>query len=107
MSVSGIVVGTAAGSTIPARDGVLRDESGEVVLTYARGDILQRLARGTGGTSLENPFAEHELTPLLSRTSAATARTAELRVPVDRYQWPLALAFVAFFCASLLNRGAE
>ena len=107
VSVSGIVVGTSSGSTIPTRDGALRDESGEMVLTYARADILQRLARGTGGTSIENPFAEHELTPLLSRAGAGAARTTEVRVPVDRYQLPLGLAFAAFFIASILNRGAE
>src|SRR5688572_15245321 len=56
VAVSGIVVGTSAGSTIPTREGALRDESGEMVLTYARADILQRLAKGTGGTSIENPF---------------------------------------------------
>lgn len=106
VSVSGIVVGTSTGSTIPTSDGALRDESGEMVLTYARADILERLAKGTGGTSIENPFSEHELTPLLSRAAGA-ARTTDVRVPVDRYQWPLGLAFMAFFAASLLNRGAE
>jgi hypothetical protein len=30
-----------------------------------------------------------------------------VRVPIDRYQWPLAIAFAAFFCGSLANRGAE
>ncbi|HUP45937.1 MAG TPA: VWA domain-containing protein [Thermoanaerobaculia bacterium] len=107
VTVSGIVVGSAEGSTIPARQGVLRDESGEVVLTYARADVLQRLARGTGGRVLENPFSEDALRPLLSRSAPGAVRMSEVRVPVDRYQWPLALAFLAFFGASLLNRGAE
>ncbi|HUP47278.1 MAG TPA: VWA domain-containing protein [Thermoanaerobaculia bacterium] len=107
VTVSGIVVGGAEGSTIVMRDGPLRDEAGEVVVTYARADVVQRLARGTGGTSLENPFSEHALDPLLARTAAAAARTSDVRVPLDRFQWPLALAFAAFFCASLLNRGAE
>ena len=107
VSITGIVVGTASGSTIPGREGVLRDESGEVIVTYARADVLQRLARGTGGTLLENPFSEHELEPLLSRRAGGAARIANVQVPIDRYQWPLAVAFMAFFCASLLNRGAE
>ena len=105
--VSGIVVGGAEGSTIPAREGALRDSSGEVVITYARSDILQRLASGTGGTVLANPFSEHALDPLLARTVAGAQRTSEVRVPIDQFQWPLAVAFAAFFCASLLNRGAE
>lgn len=103
--ISAVVVGSSEGSTIPARDGVLKDESGEVVVTYARSDVLQRLARGTGGTLLENPFSEHEIEPLLTRRAGA-ARTTQVRIAIDRYQWPLALAFAAFFCASLLNRGA-
>ena len=107
VAISAIVVGSAEGSTIPAREGVLKDESGEVVVTYARSDALLRLARGTGGTLLENPFSEHEIEPLLTRRAGGTARTTQVRVPIDRYQWPLALAFAAFFCASLLNRGAE
>ena len=107
VAVSGIVVGGAEGATIPSRDGVLRDESGQVVLTYARADVMQNLARATGGTSLENPFTEHALGPLLARTEAGAERTSQVRVPVDRFQWPLALAFAAFFCASVLNRGSE
>lgn len=107
VSISGIVVGTPGGSSIPSREGVLRDESDEVVITYARGDVLQRLARGTGGTLLENPFSEHELEPLLIRRAGGAARISRVQVPIDRYQWPLALAFAAFFCASILNRGAQ
>lgn len=107
VAISGIVVGGAEGSTIPGRDGVLRDESGEVVLTYARADIMQRLAEATGGTLLENPFTEHALGPLLTRGEAGAERVSQVRVPVDRFQWPLALAFAAFLCASVLNRGSE
>ncbi|MGZ8868181.1 MAG: vWA domain-containing protein [Thermoanaerobaculia bacterium] len=107
VTVSAIVVGASEGSTIPVRGGVLRDESGEPIVTYARADVMQRLARGTGGTALENPFSEHELDPLLARAVAGTPRVARIRVPVDRYQWPLALAFAFFFLGSILNRGAE
>jgi Ca-activated chloride channel homolog len=107
VNVSGIVIGGAEGATIPQRNGVMRDESGEVVLTYARSDVLQRLARGTGGRALENPFSEDALEPLMLSRAAGATRTSEVQVPVDRYQWPLALAFLMFFGASILNRGAE
>ena len=111
VAVSGVVVGTAEGSTIPLNDGVrsgvLRDESSDPVVTYARADVLDRLARGTAGRMLENPFSEHALDPLMARAQSGTERTSEVRVPLDRFQWPLALAFVGFFCASILNRGAE
>lgn len=106
IEVSTIVVGSSSGSTIPAEGGPLRDTSGEVVTTYARSDILGDVARATGGTLLENPFADRALDPLLGR-GPATARETHARVPVDRYQWPLALAFFAFLGGSLLHRGAE
>lgn len=105
--VSAIVIGSGEGATIPTPDGVLREESGQAVTTYARTDVMERVTAQTGGTLLENPFAEHALDPLLVRTGSGPVRETHVRVPVDRYQWPLGLAFVAFFCASLLNRGAE
>ncbi|HVS30251.1 MAG TPA: VWA domain-containing protein [Thermoanaerobaculia bacterium] len=107
VSVSAIVVGTAGGGTIPAGNGVLRDESGEIVTTRARSENMQRIARDTGGTLLQNPFSESALDPLMQRGAGGASREKDVRVPVDRYQWPLALAFMAFFCGSLLNRGAE
>lgn len=105
--VSTIVLGSGEGSTIPGGDGPLRDDSGQVVTTYARADVLEGLARDTGGKMLVNPFAERALDPLALSARSTTARLTHARVPVDRYQWPLALAFFALLCGSLLNRGAE
>lgn len=105
--ISTIVVGTAEGSSIPTANGPLRDTTGEVVTTHARAEGLREIAAGTGGRALENPFAEHALAPLLGAARAAAMRPAEARIPIDRYQWPLALAFLAMFCGSLANRGAE
>lgn len=107
VEVSTIVLGSGAGSTIPTPDGPLRDSTGDVVTTYARTEVMTEIARETGGTFLENPFAERALDPLLGDTTAATNRETQTRVPVDRYQWPLAFAFVLFVAGSLLNRGAE
>lgn len=104
--VSTIVIGSPQGSTIPTPGGPLRDTSNEIVTTYARSDILGDIARATGGKLLENPFADRALDPILGR-GAMTAHQTHTRVPVDRYQWPLALAFLAFFAGSLLHRGAE
>lgn len=110
VEVSTIVVGSAEGSTIPTGRGPLRDESGDVVTTIARTEVMSEVARETGGTLLVNPFAERALGPLLNNArhaKAVTQRETQARVPVDRYQWPLALAFVALFGGSLLQRGAE
>jgi Ca-activated chloride channel family protein len=108
IAVHTILVGSPDGATIPTPGGnVLHDESGQVVTTYARGDLLQTIARTTGGTFLENPFAEHGLDPLLARRGTGKARERQVRVPIDRYQWPLALAFAFLFLGSLAHRGAE
>lgn len=106
IEVSTIVVGTAQGATIPTERGPLRDSTGDVVTTYARRDVLLEIARDTGGRMLDNPFAASALDPLLGRGDATERRT-HARVPVDRFQWPLALAFFAFLGGSVLHRGAE
>jgi Ca-activated chloride channel homolog len=107
VEVSTIVVGSAEGSSIPTANGPLRDTTGDVVTTYARTEVLAEIARGTGGQMLENPFAEHALDPLIAHASSSTQRETQTRVPIDRYQWPLAFAFAFVFLGSVLNRGAE
>ena len=107
LRISAIVLGSSEGSTIPTPDGILRDESGQAVTTYAQTDVMARVTSQTGGMLLENPFADNALDRLIVKTTPGNARETLVQVPVDRYQWPLALAFIGFFCASLLNRGAE
>lgn len=107
VTVSAIVLGSTDGSPIPTESGPLRDDSGNVVTTYARTDALQGVARGTGGRLLHNPFAANALDPLLSNVRPGSPQETQVRVPVDRYQWPLALGFVAMLLGSFVNRGAE
>jgi len=107
MEISTIVVGSAAGGTIPTGRGPLRDDSGNTVTTYARKDVMSEVAHETGGTFLENPFGASALDPLLRHARPATGRPAEARVPIDRYQWPLAAAVLLLVGGSLLQRGAE
>jgi Mg-chelatase subunit ChlD len=107
VQISTIVVGSPTGSTIPSPRGPLRDDSGEVVTTYARTDVMSEIARGTGGVMLENPFGADALDPLLGKQGTLSKNTSEMRMPVDRYQWPLGLAMLLFLAGSVLNRGAE
>jgi Ca-activated chloride channel family protein len=107
VEVSTIVVGSPQGATIPTSNGPMRDESGNAVTTRARTEAMSEVARETGGTMLQNPFAAHALDPLLRHGRPGTIRQTDARVPIDRYQWPLALAFVALIGGSLLHRGAE
>jgi Ca-activated chloride channel family protein len=105
--VSTILIGTAGGSTIPRSEGsgVLLDDNGQVVTTYAHPEAMQKIARATGGTFYANPFGEHALDSLAATGGALKQRN--VRVPVERYQWPLAFACVMLFLGSLANRGAE
>jgi Ca-activated chloride channel family protein len=108
VSVSTILIGSGEGAAIPMPDGSsLRDENGHVVTTYAHRDTLQQIASTTGGTFLENPFAEQALDPLLAVRAGGATKQRTVRMPIDRYQWPLALAFVALFLGSVAHRGAE
>jgi Ca-activated chloride channel family protein len=105
--VSTILIGTAAGSTIPRPEGGgdLVDDNGQVVTTYARPEALQKIASATGGKFYANPFGEHALDSLAA--SGGTMKQRNVRVPIERYQWPLAFACAAMFLGSLANRGAE
>ena len=105
--VSTILIGTAAGSTIPRPEGGgdLRDDNGQVVTTYARPEALQKIAGATGGTFYANPFGEHALDSLAA--TGGTLKRRNVRVPIECYQWPLAFACIALFLGSFANRGAE
>lgn len=107
IAVSAIAVGTPRGGTIPDPDnrGPLRDDNGEIVTTAAQPESLRRIAVATGGRFFDNPFAEHALDPLAA--SGGTMRRTTVRIPIERYQWPLAFAVVFLFLGSLVNRGAE
>jgi Ca-activated chloride channel family protein len=105
-SISTIMIGLEAGASIPSRRGVLRDSSGKIVTTYARPAVLAGLARDTGGRFYENPFSEGALGPLLA-LQKGSERETHVRVPIDRYQWPLSIGLALLLLGSLVNRGAE
>jgi Ca-activated chloride channel family protein len=107
ISVSAVLVGTTNGSTIPRADGAqLRDDNGQVIDTYAHPEVLERVARATGGRFYENPFGEHDL-DALAATPSGKGREKNVKVPIERFQWPLALGMIALMLGSFVNRGAE
>ncbi|HUO85023.1 MAG TPA: VWA domain-containing protein [Thermoanaerobaculia bacterium] len=110
ISVSTVLVGGEMGTTIPTGDGLLRDTGGNLVQTAAHPEILQRIAQTTGGRYFANPFSERkigELVDAVRRAETTAEGESQSRVPIDRYQTPLALAFAGFLFASILHRGAE
>ena len=108
IAVSTITIGSTSGSTIPRGEngGDLRDDNGEVVYTYAHPETLQRVAKLTGGRAYVNPFGARDL-DTLAAPPASVARQKNVKVPIERYQWPLAFACMALLCGSFANRGAE
>ncbi len=106
--VSTITLGSTSGSTIPRSEGGgdLRDDNGDVVYTYAHPEAMQKVAKQTGGRAYVNPFGAHDLDTLAAPRSGI-ARQKNVRVPVERYQWPLALACIALLFGSFVHRGAE
>ncbi len=108
IEVSTILVGSGEGSTIPMPGGgLLHDDSGVTVTTYAHAEALEKIAGSTGGAFFANPFGAHALDRLAIARVAGATKQRLVQVPIDRFQWPLALAFVAFFFGSIANRGAE
>ena len=108
IAISTITIGSTSGSTIPRGEGGgdLRDDNGEIVYTYAHPELLQRVSRATGGRTYVNPFGAHDLDALASPPNSQL-RQKTIRVPVERYQWPLAFACIAVLLGSFVNRGAD
>ncbi len=108
VAISTILVGSLQGAPIPVEGHeLLRDNDGAVVTTRAHAEILERVARTTGGHFLDNPRGAADLAALSGGLSHATGRQKLVRIPLDRFQWPLALGFALVLFGSIANRGAE
>lgn len=95
--VIGLGVGTAGGGMIPESDGsFLKDDRGAVVLSRLESATLQELARATDGV-YRDASAWIDVAGLVNETIERGRRgefveTNTVR-QVERFQWPLALAF--------------
>ncbi len=104
-------VGTAEGAPVPhfddqgRRAGFKQDRDGTAVVSRLREEVLQRLARETGGQYVRATPAGAGV-----RQIAAAVRGMEQKAlaqeysyrPKERYQWPLGLAVFAFTAGLLL-----
>ncbi len=93
-------VGTPQGSTvpIPGTSELKRNEEGKVVVSQLHEDVLEKLARATGGDYLRATSAAADPTPILRKIDRLEKRTIEsqsLSTLEERFQWPLALAALA------------
>jgi Ca-activated chloride channel family protein len=91
-------MGTAIGGKIPSGGGFVRDQSGQEVVSALGGETLRAIAEATGGEYLSaeaSPFPLEELyAKRISKIDARELWAGKVRIPHDRYQWPLVLALV-------------
>ncbi len=91
-------MGTVEGGKIPAGRGFVRDETGSEVVSKLESKTLRDIAEASGGTYLSARDAAFPLLELyekrITELEAANLWAGKLRVPHDRYQWPLVLAVI-------------
>jgi Ca-activated chloride channel homolog len=99
--VFAIGVGTAQGGPVPADSSEApepyhRDHIGRVVISRLEEGELRRAAERTGGAYArwDDAAALHVLGERFGRIETRTAGLRIARKPVERFQWPLALAVV-------------
>jgi Ca-activated chloride channel family protein len=94
-------IGTPAGAPVPipgARGENKRDAEGNIVMSQLHEDVLEQLARSTGGTYLRVTSAAADPATAVRRIDSMEKRTIEsqsLSTLEERFQWPLALAVAA------------
>jgi Ca-activated chloride channel family protein len=106
-------MGTEAGGKITdGAAGFVRDEAGEEVVSILDGSTLEKIAEKTGGAYLSAARSALPLEELhdkrMSQLEARALWAGRERIPHDRYQWPLVLAFLCMLIEVILReRRAE
>jgi Ca-activated chloride channel family protein len=92
-------LGTPSGAPLPIPGGergeMKRDEEGRVVISRLDEEVLETLARATGGLYLRVTSPAVDLGPMLRRLdemSTQTLETETVEVLEERFQWPTAAA---------------
>jgi Ca-activated chloride channel family protein len=94
-------IGTPDGGTIPLpgrRGAVKRDEAGQVVVSRLHEEVLEGVARATGGAYVRAASAAADPSPVVARIERMQKKTFEsetLSSLEERFQWPLAAAAAA------------
>jgi Ca-activated chloride channel homolog len=104
-------VGTPDGTTIPERNAqdaptVHHDWAGRVVVTHLVENNLRDIARETGGTYVRWA-GDASVAPIVAALSQLRRRAIASREQpprAERFQWPLALAFVALAAESVVSQ---
>jgi Ca-activated chloride channel family protein len=99
ITVHALGVGTPEGAPVPIPGGDFKREGdGSVVISRLHEDVLEGMARETGGTYLRAASAAVDPAPILRQIDGMEKRTVEsqaINTREERFQWPLALAVLA------------
>lgn len=91
-------MGTPGGGKIPTGRGYVRDEAGDEVVSALDGTTLREIAETTGGAYLAATDAALPLEEMydkrISRLEGRELVDGKVRIPHDRYQWPLVLGLL-------------
>jgi Ca-activated chloride channel family protein len=106
-------IGTKEGSTIPLdsdRQELLRDRNGQTVRSHLDETRLKQIAAQTGGfyVHLENGSTSRLIGEGLRKLGEGKIDERSLRIPIERYRWPLAFGLLLLlFSAALSDRRKE
>jgi len=102
IAVHAFGIGTPAGSPVPipgtGNHKFKRQSDGSLVISRLHEDVLEQLARSTGGSYTRVTSAAADPTPVLRKIDRMEKRTIESQVSshlAERFQWPLGLAVAA------------
>ncbi len=111
ISIYTIGIGTPKGEPIPQFNatntltGYKKDKNNEVILSQLNEDILKAISQETDGKYFNSNLGSLVIDNVYKDISLNENRRLEeqlLKFHKDRYQWPLALAFILLLCDSLL-----
>jgi Ca-activated chloride channel family protein len=107
--VHAIGIGTREGSLLPLggdKSGYKLDERGEPVVSKLQPEVLERLAKATGGVFVEAARAGTSVDPVVravSRLATRSLGTETVRQEQERFQWFVGIAVAALVAALALS----
>jgi Ca-activated chloride channel homolog len=101
-------IGTPQGSFIPigpSRDQYLRDRNGQVVRSRLDEQRLKDIAQHTGGfyVHLDSGAIATVIKEGLQKLSERNIDERSMRIPIERYRWPLLLGLTLLLLSALIN----
>jgi len=100
LPLPGALPGALSGG-LSGQGGFKQDAEGNVVVSHLHEDVLEELARSTGGSYTRVTSAALDPAAVVRRIDSMEKRTVEtesVSLLEERFQWPLALATAALFC---------